>query len=122
MHPLHGIHILIMLTHNFMYANVYTCTHCGRTGHLTKVCYDKINILNFANKFVWVRKCANLQGPKKIWVQKFTLFHLLYVWAFTRRESISTLMVNAFRTQRSHFMDALLSRKFWWEGHQGLEK
>ena len=23
-------------THDFMYAYVYTCTHCGRMGHLTK--------------------------------------------------------------------------------------
>ena len=28
--------------------------------------------LNFANKFVWVRKGANPLRPKKIWVQKFT--------------------------------------------------
>jgi len=38
--------------HNYMYANVYTCTHCGRTSHLTKFCYDRIHNSNFANKFI----------------------------------------------------------------------
>ena len=45
------------------------CTHCGCTGHLAKFCYDRINNLNFANKFVWARKGANPLGPKKIWYQ-----------------------------------------------------
>ena len=39
-------------THDFMYANVYTCTHCGRTGHLTKFCNYRLNTSNVANKFV----------------------------------------------------------------------
>ena len=46
-------------THNTMYAYVYTYKHCGRKGHLTKFCFDRINDSNFANKFVWVRKGAN---------------------------------------------------------------
>ena len=44
-------------THD-LYAHVYTCTHCGRTGHLAKFCYDRINALNFANKFVWLGKVS----------------------------------------------------------------
>ena len=50
-------------THN-MYAHVYTCTHCGRKGHLTKFCYDRIHDVNLANKFVWVKKEANPHGPQ----------------------------------------------------------
>ena len=49
-----------------MHPKVYKCTHCGRKGHLAKFCYDKINILNFANnKNVWVPYDANPRGPKK---------------------------------------------------------
>ena len=51
---------------------MYTCTHCGRTGHIAKFCYDSINISNFANKFVWIKKGANPLRPKKMWVQKST--------------------------------------------------
>ena len=72
MHTNHGIHMLIMLTHETMYAYVYTCTYCGRKGHLAKFCYDRINNSNFANKFVWVRKGANPHGSNKVWVPKFT--------------------------------------------------
>ena len=60
-------------THDSMYVNVYTCTHCGPTGQLAKFCYDRINVLNFANKFVWVRKDDNPHGPKKVWVPKSIL-------------------------------------------------
>ena len=45
-------------TYDSMYAHVYTCTHCGLTGHLARFYYDGINITNFAEKFVWVRKGA----------------------------------------------------------------
>ena len=27
-------------THDTMYANVYTCTYCGRMRYLAKFCYD----------------------------------------------------------------------------------
>ena len=57
-------------THDAMYVHMYTCTHCGRKGHLKKFCYDRSSTSNFANKFVRVRKCANPYGPKKIWVPK----------------------------------------------------
>ena len=50
--------------------NMYKSTHYGRTGHLAKFYFDRINILNFANKHVWVRKGANPGGPKKVWVPK----------------------------------------------------
>ena len=59
-------------THDFMYANVYTYTHCGRKGHLAKFCFDRINDLNFINRFVWVRKGANPNGFKRVWVLKAT--------------------------------------------------
>ena len=59
-------------THNTMYARVYTCTHCGRKGHLVKFYYDRIHDSNFANKFVWVRKGAKSHGPKRVWVPKAT--------------------------------------------------
>ena len=59
-------------THDTLYVSVYTYTHCGRTGHLARFCYDRINISKFANKFIWVRKGANPHGPKRIWVPKDT--------------------------------------------------
>ena len=59
-------------THNTMYAHVYTCTHCGRKGHLAKFYYDRVHDENLANKFVWVRKGANPHGPKRAWVPKIT--------------------------------------------------
>ena len=59
-------------THDTKYAHVYTCSHCGRKGHLTKFCYDRIQDSNLANKFVWVRKGTNPQGPKRVWVSKIT--------------------------------------------------
>ena len=67
--PLTGTHASHIHTHDTIHANVYTCTHYGRTSHLAKFCYDKFN---FANKFVWVRKGANSLGSKKVWVPKFT--------------------------------------------------
>ena len=59
-------------THDTMHAHVYTCTHCGRTGHLAKFCYDRLNTSNVSNKFVWIRKDATLHGPKKVRVPKST--------------------------------------------------
>ena len=71
-HPSRHTHAHYAHTYDSMYANVYTCTHCRRKGHLTKFCYDRIHDSNFANKYVWVRKGTNLHGPKKVWVPKFT--------------------------------------------------
>jgi len=51
--------------HHHMYVHVYTCTHCGRKGHLARFCYDRIHIENLANNFVWVRKDTNPRGPKR---------------------------------------------------------
>ena len=54
-----------------MHTSVYTCTHCGRKGHLVKFCFDRINHLNFANKNIWVSYNTKPHGPKKkIWVPK----------------------------------------------------
>ena len=64
--------MLLMSTHDTMYAHVYTCTHCGRTAYLAKFCYDRIHDSIFANKYVWIRKCVNPHGLKKVWVPKST--------------------------------------------------
>ena len=55
-----------------MYAHVYTCTHCGRKGHLARFCYDHLHIENLANNLVWVRKDTNPRGPTRKWVPKST--------------------------------------------------
>ena len=65
-HAPHGHHP------NTMYAHVYTCTHCGRKGHLAKFCYDRLNTPNLAKKYVWVREGTNPHGPKRQWVPKTT--------------------------------------------------
>ena len=69
--------------HHTMYAHVYTCTHCGRKGHLVKFYFDRINDSNFANRFVWVRKGANPHGPKRVWVPKNTPILFDVGWALT---------------------------------------
>jgi len=71
MHTIHGIYMLIMLTHDSMYARVYTCTHCGCKGHLAKFYYDKLNAFNFTSQNVWIRRGTNPYGSKKVWVSKF---------------------------------------------------
>ena len=76
-HHTRHTHISHVHTHNTMYTHVYTCTHCGRKGHLVKFCYDRINDSNFANKFVWVRKGANPIDPRKFGYQNSSLFHLM---------------------------------------------
>jgi len=54
--------------HAFMYGRVFSCSHCGRKGHLANFCYDR---LNASRHNVWVRN-TNFQGSKKIWVPKST--------------------------------------------------
>ena len=99
-------------THD-LYANVYTCTHCGHKGHLIKFCYDRMRNSNFAKKFVWVRKCANSHAPKKVWIPRFTpIVFDVSVGALTRRESIGALMVDAIRTKRSYLWLHHFQRKF----------
>ena len=71
-HPPQHTHTYHAHTHDPIYSTMLTCTHCGRTGHLAKFCYDRINAINFASKNVWVRKGTNPHGPKKIWVPRFT--------------------------------------------------
>jgi len=57
--------------HSHKHPKVYTCTHCGRKGHLAKFCYDKLHHFNFVNnKNFWVPYKTNPKGPKKIWVPK----------------------------------------------------
>jgi len=64
MHTIHDIHMLIMLTH--MIQCMLMCTLVHIVDHLAKFCYDRLNDLNFANKFVWVRKDANPHGPNRV--------------------------------------------------------
>jgi len=54
------------------HAKVYTCTYCGRKGHLAKYCFDKKPHLYFAKyyRFWDPYKNANPKGPKKTWVPK----------------------------------------------------
>ena len=54
--------------HSFMYNRVYSCTYCGRNGHLVKFYF---NCINASNDHVWVQR-TNIIGPKKIWVSKST--------------------------------------------------
>ena len=56
--------------HAFMYDRVYSCTYCGRKGHLAKFCYDHINA---SNDHIWVRRTNTIE-PKKIWVPKSKKF------------------------------------------------
>ena len=58
--------------HHHKYAHVYTCTHCGRKGHLAKFCFDRLHTPNLAKNFVWVREGTNPHGPKRQWVPKTT--------------------------------------------------
>ena len=58
-------------THH-MYAHVYTCTHCGRKGQLAKFFFDRLQNVNLAKKFVWVRKGTNPHGSKRVWVPNIT--------------------------------------------------
>ena len=71
-HPSRHTHAPHGHTHHHMYAHVYTCTHCGRKGHLAKFCYDRLHTLNLAKNFVWVREGTNPHGPKRVWVPKTT--------------------------------------------------
>ena len=88
--------------HDTLYANVYTWTYYGRTGHLAKFCYDRIHNSNFANKFVWVKKGANPHGPKNVWVPKSVSIVFDVGGALIRRESICTLMVDAIRAKKPY--------------------
>ena len=73
MHAHHPRHTHASHGHHYtLYAHVYTCTHCGRKGHLAKFCFDRIHDENLATKFVWVRKDTNPHGPKSVWVPKTT--------------------------------------------------
>ena len=64
-------------THNTMYAHVYTCTHCGRKGHLAKFCYDRVHDVNLANRFVGLEKELTPLDPKEYGYQKSLLFYLM---------------------------------------------
>ena len=58
--------------HAYMYANVYRCSFCGRKGHVSRFCYDRLNV---TNNQVWVKRTNN-PGPTKIWVPKSPHSHV----------------------------------------------
>ena len=60
-------------THDTMYAHVYTCTHCGRKGHLVRFCYDRLIISNFANNGVIERKNHTLQEMVRTMINEYGL-------------------------------------------------
>ena len=69
-HAKHPKHAHTPHTHHaFMYGKVFSCTYCGRKGHLVKFCYDRINASHYN---VWIQN-TNIQGPKKVWVPKSTV-------------------------------------------------
>ena len=108
-------------SHTWFY--VCLCVHLYTLwtyGPPSKFCYDRLNTSNFVNKFVWVRKDANPNGPNKIWVPKSTPIvfdvgglsldvRVLVPWWWMRSE------LNGDNFGWS------LSRKVWWEDHHGLE-
>ena len=71
-HPPWHTHASHVHTHDNMYVRVYTCTHCRLKGHLAKFCYDKLSVLYFASKNIWVKRGTNPRGSKKVWVPKIT--------------------------------------------------
>jgi len=68
----HHVHHNNHTHHAFMYANVYNCTFCGRKGHISKFCYDR---LNMSNTSIWVKK-TNTTRPKRMWVPKSSQCHV----------------------------------------------
>jgi len=70
-HPTRHTHAHHGHNHN-MYAHVYTCTHCGRKGHLARFCYDRLHVENLATNLVWVRRDTNPRGPTRKWVPRST--------------------------------------------------
>ena len=76
-HKLRHTHAHHAHTRDSLYANVYTCTHCGRKDHLANFYYDRLNNLNFASKNAWVRKGAYPSEPKKFRHQNLSLFYLI---------------------------------------------
>jgi len=51
-------------THDSLYANMYTCTHCGRMGHLIKFCYDRIHIQILQISLFGLRKVLTPMDPR----------------------------------------------------------
>ena len=94
---------LCLITH------VYTCTHCGRKGHLVKFCYDRIHDSNFANKYVWVRKRANPNGPKKVWCGFSQDVRVSKPWWWMRFEL------------KDHIYGCITFKDVWWEDHHALK-
>jgi hypothetical protein len=67
-HAHHGNHS----HHAHIYSNIYVCSFCGRKGHVSKFCYDRLNV---TNNQVWVKRTNN-PGPTKIWVPKLPHSHV----------------------------------------------
>ena len=95
-HPHHAYDFVARHDHTNTHKHnkVYVCTHCGRKGHLTKFCFDKLHVLNFANKDVWVPYKTNPKGPKRKWVPKSPPL-IFEVQVLTKHERDGALMVDA---------------------------
>ena len=48
-----------------MHARVYTCTHCGRKGHLARFWFDRLTSINFTTKNIWVPYNTNPHWAQK---------------------------------------------------------
>ena len=108
--------------HHTLYAHVYTCTHCGRKGHLAKFCYDRVHDSNLVTKFVWVRQGTNPHRPKRVWIPKTD--HPYYIWCRSALSHAMRVMVpcdgcvpSFMRTIWMHHFQW----EFWWEDHRVLE-
>ena len=51
--------------HAFMYGRVFSCSHCGRKGHLANFCYDRLNV---SRHNVWV-EALTFKDPRKFGYQ-----------------------------------------------------
>ena len=49
--------------HDSMYIHVYTCTHCGRKGHLVKFYYDRIHTSNLQISLFGLGKVLTPMDP-----------------------------------------------------------
>ena len=73
-HPHHAYVEHHAHTHTHKHTKVYTCTHCGRKGHLRKFCYERLNVLIFdKNKNAWVPYKTNPRTQENMGTKTPTL-------------------------------------------------
>ena len=64
-------------THDTRYAHVYTCTHCGRKGHLAKFALIELMIQILQIDLFGLRKVLNPMDPIEYGYQNSLLFYLM---------------------------------------------